>query len=127
MNICGAEVSYMSAFDRKLSVKNIIRLRDNKEKLSLLVSGAVFNDGSFIELLFNDIFIRGSAFIFSDLSRCDFSKSRIVGCDFTFANLSHCNFKDSIIDNCIFRHTNIKKADFSGANIIFTDFTGSYR
>lgn len=119
------QIQFYAPKKKPLSVKIIRDAKNDKEALSRIVSGSVFNDAEYMDLSFSGINIKKAAFIFTDLSGSDFSRSTLKGCDFTFANLENCNFSDTVIENCLFRHTNLKNTNFSGADIIFSDFTGA--
>lgn len=91
--------------------------------LSRMMSKSAFNEVEFLNLCFSGVTMVRTAFVFSDLRGCDFSKTVLKNCDFSFANLQNCNFSGSIMINCIFRHTYLRNTNFSGSDKLFCDFT----
>ena len=110
---------------RDLSPTNIKKFQNSPKSLSELVSGAILNEGEYMNLSFSGVIAIKSVFLFCDLSGCNFINSILKECDFTFANLQNCNFNGAILEGCSFRHTILKNSTFIGADILFCDFTGA--
>lgn len=116
---------FINATKKEITARSIEAKKNDKNALSELASGTIFDDGEFVNLVFAEINIIKSSFAFADMHGCDFSKSYLEGCDFSFANLRDCNFSDAVMKDCNFRHANLENVNFRGIDTIFCDFTGA--